>query len=250
MKKLSIIIFLIVPYLGFCQITYVNSASNPADNGTLGTTPVAVTPPAMQAGDLVLMFAYVRNTTATMDISVTGGQTWNAEAAISNTNVGARLFWCRFNGTWAANPSVAFSNSTSTTVVMHVFRPTKASLRWSIEANRVETDFAAPASPFTVTIPGRTTRVPNTVTIAAWFSPDDNTWGSLSGTGWVVTGGAQYRNTNSTDISGTFAHNIRSTAGATNNVSKNQATLGGDLGTTMIITFYEMGHNMPGMVLQ
>lgn len=233
----------------YSQITYINSASNPADNGTLGAATVAVTPPTMQTGDLVLMIAYVRNTTATMNISVTGGQTWSAEAAISNTNVGARLFWCKYNGTWAANPSVAFSNSTSTTVVMHVFRPTKASLRWAIEANRVETDFTAPASPFTVSIPGRTTRIPNSVTIAAWFTADDNTWGSLSGTGWTVTGTAQYRNTNGTDISGTFAHNIKSTASATNNVSKNQATLGGDLGTAMIITFYEIGHNMPRMVL-
>lgn len=249
MKKLPIIIFLIVPYISFCQITYINSASNPADNGTLGVTPVAVTPPTMQAGDLVLMFAYVRNTTATMTISVTGGQVWSEQTALSNTNIGAKLFWCRYNGTWVANPSVAFSNATSTTVVMHVFRPTKPSLRWAIEANQVETDFVAPANPFTVTITGRTTRIPSSVTIAAWFTADDNSWGTLAGTGWVVTGAAQYRNLNGTDVSGTFAHNIKTTAGATNNVSKNQTVNGGDLGTAMIITFFEMAHGMSALIL-
>lgn len=249
MKTIVILILSLAPYIGLSQITYVNSASNPADNGTLGAATVAVTPPTMQAGDLVLMFAYVRNTTATMNISATGGQVWNAETALSNTNIGARLFWCRYNGTWAANPSVAFSNSTSTTVVMHVFRPTKPSLRWATEAVRTELDFAAPANPFTVTITGRTTRVPNSVTIAAWFTADDNSWGTLAGTGWTVLGTAQYRNTNGTDVSGSFAYNLKTVAGATNNVSKNQTANGGDLGTTMIITFFEMAHGMSALIL-
>lgn len=248
MKKHLIIFLLLAPYISLSQITYVNSASNPADNGTLGASPVAVTPPTMQAGDLVLMFAYVR-AAATMTISASGGQVWSEQAAMANTNISAKLFWCRFNGTWSANPSVAFTNTTSTTVVMHVFRPTKPSLRWAIEANQVETDFAAPANPFTVTITGRTTRVPSSVTIAAWFTADDNSWGTLAGTGWVVTGTAQYRNLNGTDVSGTFAHNIKTTAGATNNVSKNQTVNGGDLGTAMIITFFEMAHGMSALIL-
>lgn len=248
-RFLLLICLLASPFLSRTQITYIASASTPADNGTSGVSPTAVTPPAMVAGDLVLLFAYGRTTTLTMAISVTGGQVWNDEAVISNTNISARLFWCRFNGTWAANPSVSFSNVATATVIMHVFRPTKPSLRWAVEANRVETDFAAPTTPFTVTIPGVTTRVPSSVSIAAWFTPDDNSWATLTGTGWTVLGTAQYRNLNGTDGSGSFAYNIKTTAGATNDVSKNQTANGGDLGTTMIITFFEMAHGMSALLL-
>lgn len=249
MKYLFIFGLLLLPFVSICQITYVNSASTPADNGSSGVSPTEVTPPAMIAGDLVLLFAYGRNTSLTMNISATGGQLWYDQPVISATNISARLFWCRFNGTWGANPSVSFSNAGTATVVMHVFRPTKPSLRWAIEADRVETDFAAPASPFTVSITGRTTRVPSSVTIAAWFTADDNSWTSLAGAGWTVLGGAQYRNGNGMDASGTFAYNIRTTVGATNNVSKNQTTITNDAGTTMIITFFEMAHGMSGLIL-
>lgn len=249
MKYLLIVTLLLLPFVSICQITYVASASNPADNGSSGVTPTAVTPPAMNTGDLVLLFAYGRTTNLTMSISAAGGQIWYDQPVISNTNISGRLFWCRFNGSWSANPSVSFATATTATVIMHVFRPTKPSLRWAIEANRVETDFAAPANPFTVTITGRTTRVPSSVTIAAWFTPDDNSWGTLSGAGWVVLGSAQYRNTNGTDGSATFAYNIQTTVSTINNVSKNQTANGGDLGTAMIITFYEMAHGMSGLIL-
>lgn len=245
----SIAIFQLVSTKAYSQITYVASASTPADPGSSAATPTVVTPPTMIAGDLVLLFAYGRTTTLTMNISATGGQLWYDQPVISTTNISARLFWCRFNGSWAANPSVSFSATTAATAVMHVFRPTKPSLRWAIEADRVETDFAAPASPFTVTITGRTTRIPSTVTIAAWFTADDNSWTSLAGAGWTVLGSAQYRNTNGMDASGTFAYNIRTTAGATNNVSKNQVTVTNDAGTNMIITFFEMAHGMSGLLL-
>lgn len=230
------------------QITYIGSNSNPVDGATatLGASPVTITPVAgIQTGDLVIMVSTVRNTTAVMDISVSGGQEWFKETQISNTNIGARIFWCRFNGTWAANPSISFTNTTGTTVVMHVFRPTKSSNVWAIEEARTELDFAAPTTPFTVSITGRTTRNQSSVTIASWHTVDDNTWGTLSGTGWVVLGSAQYRNLSGTDNSCSFAYTIKTSSGATNNVSKNQTANGGDLGTSQIITFFERGRNMP-----
>lgn len=225
-------------------ITYFNSASTPADNGTSVVTPTAVTPPAsMVTGDLVLLIGQTRAAAATIEVSETGGQSWTAAhvGVISNTNVSARIFFARYNGTWGADPSLAFTGTAggAHTVVMHVFRPTSGSLSWGQDGSLVELDFTAPSTPFTVTITGRTTGQASTVTLAGWFTPDDNTWGSLSGTGWVVTGAAQYRNTAGQDSSATFAHNIQTSAGATNNVSKNQATLGGDAGTTFLVTFYE-----------
>lgn len=232
------------------QITYIGSAGTPVDDVNSNTTPQAVTPPGgMQAGDLVLLISHARVTTNTYAISNAGGQVWNTlQANVSNTNISARLFWCKYNGTWSANPSVAFTTSGGNTVVMHVFRPTKPSLRWSIESNQTETDFAAPgASPFTVTIPGRTTRTERSVTIAAWFSSDNNAWGGLAGAGWTVLGNAQYRNSNGTGNSSTYAYQIRTTAGATNSVSKNQTGLGGDVTTSFIITFFEMAYGMASL---
>jgi len=248
---LFIVVFNLFSVKVHAQITYVASSTTPADGVTTNTSPVTVTPPGgLQAGDLVLVFAHNRNTTATYTISTTGGQVWNTEARIGATNLGASLFWCRFNGTWTGgNPAIAYSANAGNMVVMHVFRPTKPSLRWAIEAARTELDYATPASPFTVTITGRTTRVPSSVTIAAWFSIDNNSWGTLAGTGWTVLGGAQYRNGSGTGNSSTYAYNIKSVAGATNNVSKNQTALGGDAGTTMIITFFEMAHGMSALLL-
>lgn len=233
----------------YAQITYVASSTTPADGVTTNTSPVTVTPPGgLLAGDLVLVFAHNRNTTATYTISTTGGQVWNTEARIGATNLGASLFWCRFNGTWTGgNPAITYSANAGNMVVMHVFRPTKPSLRWAIEAARTELDYATPAG--AVTITGRTTRVASSVTIAAWFSIDNNSWGTLTGTGWTVLGGAQYRNGSGTGNSSTYAYNIKSVAGATNDVSKTQTALQNDAGTTMIITFFEMAHGMSGFLL-
>jgi hypothetical protein len=108
--------------LASAAITYVGSASNPTPDSataTLLTTPVAVTPPTMQKGDLVVMIAQVRDTTTTMAISATGGQTWTSETQRNATAIRMRIFWCTFNGTWSANPSVAMG-ATNNTVVMHV----------------------------------------------------------------------------------------------------------------------------------
>jgi hypothetical protein len=221
-------------------ITYHNSASTPADNGSNSTTTVAVTPPAsMQAGDLVILHAIQRGT-ATMSVSEAGGQAWFSRTAYaSNISCVGQVFWCRFNGTWSANPSIAFTAGTNTTVVMHVLRPSDTSKLWAIENETAGGGFGAPASPFTVSITGFTTVNPSTVAVGFWHSSDDNTWGSLSGTGWVVTGSAQYRNTAGSDTSGSYAHRIQSSAGATNSPSKNQLTLGGDqVGRTMV-AWYE-----------
>lgn len=214
-------------------ITYHNSASTPADNGTNATATVAVTPPAsMTTADLVHFCAFTRDSAGvSMAISQAGGQSWNSLALIQNTNISMQCFWSRFNGTWGANPSIAVTGGTSPfSATMHIFRPTNTSKVWSVDVAQVELDFTAGTTPFTKTITGVSTVAADTVTIAGWTTADDNTWGSLSGTGWAVTGAAQYRNTSGTDQSATFAHKIQTSAGSTGNVSKNQATLGGRRG--------------------
>ena len=222
-------------------ITYIASASYPADGSSNTTNPTVVTPPGgMLAGDLVLMIAQSRDSTATIAISNTGGQTWTSETQVNQTNCRIRLFWCRFNGTWSANPSVSFGNTNQHIVVMHVFRPSNTSSVWQVDVAQVSSTYAAPASPFTVTIPGITTITDGALVFAAWASSDNNTWGSLTA-GWSTPGSAQYRN--NSNLSQTHAYRGIPTAagmpiaGATGNVSKNQATLGGDAGARLIIAF-------------
>jgi len=219
-------------------ITYFGSASTPADNGTNTANPTAVTPPgSMRAGDLVLMIAQARASSRTLAISSTGGQAWTSETQQNRTNCRIRLFWCRFNGTWSANPSVSMGSTNCNTVAMHVFRPSNTSSVWQIDVAQASGNFASPPAPNrTVTIPGITTITDGALVFAAWATADDNTWGSLTG-GWSTPGSAQYRNTSGSDQSQTHAYQVMTTAGASGNVSKNQLTLGGDAGRYLIIAF-------------
>ena len=231
-------------------ITYFGSASMPADGSSNTTNPTVVTPPGgMLAGDLVLMIGESRTTTATPDtlaISNTGGQTWTSETQQNQNNCKLRLFWCRFNGAWTPagnpNPSVSFSGTGTNQhiVVMHVFRPSNTSSVWQVDVAQVSANYAAPPAPRTVTIPGITTITDGALVFATWASSDNNTWGSLTA-GWSTPGSAQYRN--NSNLSQTHAYRGIPTAagmpiaGATGNVSKNQATLGGDAGAYLIIAF-------------
>lgn len=225
---------------------YVGSLSTPLDLGTETSEPVTsaivVSGLTFVNGDLVLLIGQLQvATSGQITVSATGGQTWTTASDVTGANdqVGA-FFWCNFNGTWSADPSLAFAAQSGTqpaTVVMHVFRGGGSSTApgtWVADQAVAKVDAAAPGSPFTVTITGQTTTKTDVVTLASWFSADDNTWGTLSGTGWSVTGTAQYRNGGGSDQSASFAHIIQATAAATGNVSKNQATLGGDAGITFI----------------
>lgn len=224
-------------------ISFFGVSSNPADNGDLAASTVAVTPPAsMQTGDLVVVFLHQRGT-AVITQNETGGQSWtalaNAYTATNTSNtVRMRAFWCQFNGTWSADPSWNFSATNATTAVMIVFRPTSTSHTWSVDTALANA--STTSSPYTIA--GRTPVNDNNVTIAHWASNDDNTWGNLSGTNWTKSGlAAQYRNVAGSDQSSTFAYQIQGTKAATNDVSQEQLTLGPDNIGTAIVTFYETG---------
>ncbi|MDQ3747947.1 MAG: hypothetical protein M3367_02865 [Acidobacteriota bacterium] len=224
-------------------ITYFGSSSNPADAdaATLSATPVAVTPPAsMVAGDLVVLIGQQRGTGTTIAMSALGGQTWTT-ALLSNTasNLSVLISYCRYNGTWAANPSMSFSNSTCTTVVMHVFRPSSSSNLWGIDTTGAFATFVAPVAPNDVTASGITTTNSSTVSVFGWFTFDDNTWALNAGSNFVISGSAQYRNLAGSDMSSTYAHCIQTAAGATGSVTKQQASLGPDAGGIATVAFYE-----------
>lgn len=219
MKKLLFILFFL-PLFASAQITYHNSSSQPADNGTqAANTTVTVTPPAsMVAGDLVIVHFSVRNTTGTLTNSTTGGQSWTSETEHASGD--SRIFWCRYNGTWTVDPvfsTTAGGGTVPGIVTMHVFRPTVSSNTWAIDVAQAT---SSATSGTTQTITGVTTVAANTVSFALWNLADDATWGTLTGTGWVVLGTAQYRNTTGSDLSTSYAYQIKTSAGATNNTSK------------------------------
>lgn len=234
--------------------TFFGVATNPADNGSLQEpqTGASLTPPAsMQEGDLVVVILYNENGSAGDGLALnnTGGQTWvsdtsNGSYSFTGGAAGHRIYWCRFNGTWspASGPTFDLPSKSGTRgggAQMLVFRPDVSSKVWNLDTGPNWAGFAAPTTPFTVTIGGVTPANPDTVTIARWLSDDDNTWGNLSGTGWSKASlAAQYRNTGGSDLSSTYAYNLKGASSATNNVSQDQTALGGDAGTSLLITFY------------
>lgn len=196
----------------------------------------------MLAGDLVVFFGKYRASSGTLALSELGGQAWNLTDQYNTTNIRARCAWCRFNGSWAADPSWTVTSGTNNMdVQMLVFRPGSTANTWRLDVGPNTGTYAAPTTPFTVTRTGLTTVAADTVSVAAWHSVDDNTWGTLSGTGWSKTSlAAQYRNNSTNDNSSSYAYNIRTTQGAVADVSQNQATLGGDAGSTFIACWAEV----------
>lgn len=219
--------------------TFFGSTAVPVDGAAAvnATTTITLTPPAsMLAGDLVVVYTQQRGTTA-WTVGLTGGQSWNTIGnSTSTASVSMNTFWCRFNGTWSVNPRFDNAGGTCTSAIMLVFRPDNATNDWFTE--QIQTTAAAAAA--TITITGVTPANPNNVTIAGWFTADDNTWGTLTGTNWTKgTLSAQYRNTSGTDQSATFAYQLQTTAAPTNNVAQTQLTLGNDATNWRRITFYE-----------
>jgi len=238
-ERRKIVVSNFTSFLTRLAITYFNSASTPADNETNNNRYTAVTPPgSMQKGDLILMIGQARASSGTLAIYNAGGQSWTPETQQNQTNCRVRLFWCTFNGTWSANPSVDLGGNNNNTVVMHVFRPINPCSVWAVDVAQVSNNFSAPSSPYTVTISGISTNTDGALVFAAWATADDNTWGSLTG-GWSTPGSAQYRNTFGQDASQTHAYKVMATAGASGNVSKNQTANGGDAGARLIIAFKE-----------
>lgn len=251
MKKV-IILLLLLPVFGIGQ-TYFGSVGVPTDNGTSAASPVSFANPpiaSMVTGDLVIVYAYCRNAAATISINNAGGQTWTTETArqSATSTLTGQVFWCRYNGTWSAAPSFTFSSTTNTNAVMHVFRPTSGTNQWAKETsfpggglshNSLE-DFIANA---TIAQVGGSSATANTcVGLAIWSTDDDNSWGTLSGTGWtqVTSPASQFRNTSGSDVSSAYAYKI-STAQASPSLT--QTANGNDPGVQGMFFFYEFTAN-------
>ena len=236
--------------------TFIGVTAVPTDSGTAANAGPTVTIDkdagalsSAQAGDLIVVVVQYRAVadTGTMGQVLPneyGGQNWNIERGHTGSSHHSRIIWCRFNGTWTADPTFshyvngAVSGSLALTAVAMVFRPDSTAKHWVVCNGPIRGTFTAGSSPFTKTITGLTPRKNDTVTVGVFSTADDNTWGSLSGTNWTQSGlSAQYRNTTGSDQSLAIVYQLQGTAAATNNVSLNQATLGGDAGGTQIVSF-------------
>ena len=184
-RSILFVSFVIIFHTDLSAQTFFGISSSPVDNGAQGGNgAISIVPPAaMQAGDLVVVYAHYRNNSGAFTINSAAGQTWT-----SSTNIGANqtyfITWCVFNGTWSGNPAVAHSGNNSTvplTAVMYVYRPSTSNSRWIVNVNQVNST----ANSATQSITGVTTTLPKTVTMAFWSSDAPHTWGSLTGAGWV-----------------------------------------------------------------
>lgn len=228
---------------------FFGSARNPADAGAAVGPPCSITPPAnMLAGDLCIVHVGARNT-AVWDFSnsTAAGQSWNTAGEFDSTNNAKQAtFWCRFNGTWVGTPAFTNNGAIAMWAEMQVFRPSNSNNTWAVDQAYAGANFAAPSTPFTVTRTGVTNVQASTVTVATILSQDDNTYGSLSGAGWATYTPIYSR----VGTTASHAHTYRiGGAGATGNVSLNQATLGGDAGSTSIVSFYEQTAAVSGNLI-
>lgn len=220
--------------------TFFGSARNPADTSAAVSPPVSITPVSnMVENDLCIVHVGARASSAfDFSNSTTGGQTWNKAGEFDSTNTAKQAtFWCEFNGTWDANPAFTNNGSVAMWAEMQVFRPGTSTSSWAVDQAYAGANFSAPTTPFTVTRNGVTNTQANTVTVATWQSVDDNTWGTLSGAGWATYSPLYTRV--GTNASHAHAYYIGG-SGGTGNVSLREATLGGDAGSTSIVSFYEV----------
>lgn len=226
-------------------MTYHGSASTPADAGANAGPNATITPPAsMVAGDLAVVLVQYRGNVL-FSISTTGGQAWLSIMEGTSGNVSYRLWYCFFNGTWAADP--VFTNIVGTaalTGVMHVFRPT-AGYRFALSdpALVLATNYAAPSTPFDVTTTALVTTNIRFVVLNLFTSDDDNTWAIQTAT-WTNAGTAQYRNTTGQDQSNSSAYKFFTAAGTVAAMTNRQATLGGDPGVILQSGFYELSKTL------
>ncbi len=239
-KPLLSLLLILISRLLLAQ-TYFGVASVPADNSTHAGPTAAITPPvSMVTGDLVIIYAEYRANAGTFAMSATGSQTWTAVTPYGGTNQNTAIFWCRYNGTWGANPSVTVGagNTLGLSAIMYVFRPSNSNNLWGVNVTPSNSN----SNLTTNSITGVTTTASNTVTMAFWGVGATNTWGTLAGTGWSKTGlGAYYRNT-TTGQSHTAAYYLQTTTvGATGNVSQVQSA--GTTALRTIMSWYEIPPN-------
>lgn len=213
-------------------ITLVGEAIVPtADNGSVAwaTGGVAITPPVgMQADDYVLVVAHYKGTGTTLSVAAGDGQTWTSEADQESVATGysTRLFRCKFNGTWSANP-IFTKTGTGTlaySIRMIVFRGVDPTNPIDVAYQWEET-----ASSNTQTAPSLTTVTNGAVVVHFLCTSDDNTF-SLDTAGWNAFNPLYVRNLSGNDQATAGAYKVIATAGASGTCQFTLTALGPEVG--------------------
>jgi hypothetical protein len=130
-KPILSLLLIITSHILFAQTFFGVTSAPAADPGAQAGPTVSVPHPnLMLTGDLVVLYVQYRLQSAAITMPANGGQTWTN--AVNNYSPGAfnqtvSIYWCRYNGTWAGNPSVSIGAGTnSLTAVMYVFRPSNS----------------------------------------------------------------------------------------------------------------------------
>jgi len=197
----------------------------------------------MQAGDFVVMIAQARMVTGSsqtqdvFNINGDGGQGWSKwqenyfQPSTGNvtTNISG-VFYARFNGTWSGTLSLTVAGlpvadtNDPVSIIMLNFRPTTSTNFWTMDTLAGWVGYAAPSSPFTITVSPGACNFANSVSLAMIQNSANVTYSSLAGSGWSQTGlSTQYVNSSGFGAqSTTVAYNIRTSAGTPANASLNE----------------------------
>lgn len=236
-------------------ISFFGVGTNPIDGGSLTTVSnITVTfPSGIQNGDLVLFYVYYRGAQPSasqgfyyLTSGGTGVKNMQTLGTFAfSTNQSATLFFGQYISTQygasiSASTQAAGGGNTCCGGQVLVFRPTSSLYKFKY-FTRVTT-----AGSGNATIPSTSNIPANSVAIAVWQSEDDNTWGSIGGTGWSKTGlSAQYRNIGGSDFSTAYGYSLLPSGGSDTITSMSQLTLGPDptYATKFIFTEY-LGDDM------
>jgi hypothetical protein len=157
---------------------YVDQASTPRSirPGAAQAGPtVAVVPPTMAAGDLVVLFGAYRASNVTIAMSATGGQTWTCGTNTQNAGnqLTSRLCYAVYDGTWTADPSMTVTAGVlGMTVWMQVYRPPTGGTVAVDVAEATTTGVGASQ----VLLSSNATTSANALSLAFVADQDDNRW--------------------------------------------------------------------------
>ena len=217
-------------------LPYGSMVANHADNDNSVNAPWTLVPPAgMKVGDLVYVNSSVGSSLRNFTIPVTGGQTWTTVQQRAGSSPEIWTSWCRFNGTWTANPSFSIDGTNvAKSVYLFVYRPPKVGATWAVDQTRID-GFDSGSPSYTVT--GITNTHPNNVTTLILNGGQYPTTYTVTGAGWKRIGPNKITNTGPNPRTNSFAYQVQgNNYGATGNASF-LMTASGFMFTT-ILSFY------------
>jgi hypothetical protein len=201
-----------------------------------------------QAGDLLVWCGTGRGTSVAAPDSGTGGQTWTEVFSSTANPRSYSMFWAVFDGTWDGDLAGASVGSNPCTVEVSVWRAHNTGVTWSAELLAGPSGVGAPGSPFTCTVTSAAPTATDPAVIVGYLqTADDNTWGSIGGTGWDWIGSTTgYANDAFSDNSLATFYVLQAEAANPGSVTAQQTANGGDAYTRAMVAFTAAGGTEPG----